>query len=163
MHTRTIEPLVVHNVVERAKLLILHFLELLVDVIIPALMTVEGTPCAWGWMASVWLVDEEAAPAAVEGTHRSPIPAAPMPPFSSSSATSSRVSNDAATEATGERREEESLSLCKLTNLPRRAANASWCSWKDSCLSVHECRVLCCYSGTLLSLEIYSVFTFTGF
>ena len=46
MHTRTIEPLVVHNVVERVKLLILHFLESLVDVIIPALMTVEGTPCA---------------------------------------------------------------------------------------------------------------------
>jgi hypothetical protein len=24
---------------------------------------------------------------------------------------------------------------------------------------VHDCRVLCCYSGTLSSLEIYSVFT----
>jgi len=120
MHTR----IVVHNVVECIKLLIL-LLELLVDVIIPALTTVEGMPRARGWKASVGLVDEEAAPAAVEGTHRSPIPAAPTSPFSSSSATSSRVSNDAATEATGERREEESLSSCKLTNLPRRAANAS--------------------------------------
>jgi hypothetical protein len=40
--------------------------------------------------------------------HRSPIPAAPTPPLSSSLATSSSVSNDAATEATGERREEDS-------------------------------------------------------
>jgi len=47
------------------------------------------------------LADEEAAPMAVEGMHRSPIPAAPTPPLSSSSATSSRVSNDAVTEATG--------------------------------------------------------------
>ena len=58
-------------------------------------------------MASVELVDEEAAPAAVEGMHRSPIPAAPTSPFSSPSATSSSVSNVAATEATGERREED--------------------------------------------------------
>jgi len=43
MHTRTVEPLVVHNVIERIKLLILLLLESLVDVIIPALMTVEGT------------------------------------------------------------------------------------------------------------------------
>ena len=55
MHTRTIEPLVVHNVVERVKLLILHFLESLVDVIIPALMTVEGTPRAEdGWPRFDW-------------------------------------------------------------------------------------------------------------
>ena len=41
MHTR----IVVHNVVECIKLLIL-LLELLVDVIIPALTTVEGMPRA---------------------------------------------------------------------------------------------------------------------
>ena len=52
-------------------------------------------------------MDEEAAPAAVEGTHRSPISAAPTSPFSSPSATSSSVSNVAATEATGECREED--------------------------------------------------------
>ncbi len=48
MHTRTVEPLVVHNVVKRVsvKLLILLLLESLVDVIIPALTTVEGTPRA---------------------------------------------------------------------------------------------------------------------
>ena len=45
MHTRTVEPLVVHNDVERIKLLIL-LLESLVNVIILALMTVEGTPHA---------------------------------------------------------------------------------------------------------------------
>ncbi len=134
MHTRTVEPLVVHNVIERIKLLILLLLESLVDVIIPALTTVEGTPRAWGWTAFVWLVDTEAAPAAVEGMHRSPIPAAPMSPFSLSSATSSRVSCDAVTKATGEHREEESSSLCISTNLPRRAVNASRRSWKNSCL-----------------------------
>jgi hypothetical protein len=45
MHTRTVEPLVVHNAVDCVKLLIL-LLESLVDVIIPALTTVEGTPRA---------------------------------------------------------------------------------------------------------------------
>ncbi len=45
MHTRTVEPLVVLNVIEHVKLLIL-LLESLVDVIILALMTVGGTPHA---------------------------------------------------------------------------------------------------------------------
>ena len=46
MHTRTVEPLVVHNSIDRVKLLILLLLESLVDVIIPALTTVEGMPPA---------------------------------------------------------------------------------------------------------------------
>ncbi len=50
-------------------------------------------------------MDEQAATAAVEDMHRSPIPAAPTSPFSSPLATSSI---DTATEATGERREEDS-------------------------------------------------------
>ncbi len=75
----------------------------------------------------------------------------------------SRVSNDAATEATGvHREEEESTSSCITTNLPRRAANASQCSWKDSCLFMTAMFYVVIWAHaalSLLSLEIYSVTT----
>ena len=107
------------------------------------------------------LADKETAPMAVEGTHRSLIPAVPTPPLSSSLATSSRVLNDAAAEATGEHREEGAGGVI-FAHIDKSAVMGCECLMMllKGRLSVHDCRVLCCYNtnlSTLSSLDIFSI------